>query len=64
MTSTSIPQALPDKEILRTLAGYLLSGEQPGFRRRIAIALGLLVASKGLTIQVNIKDLKSHRSVV
>lgn len=46
-------QALPDEEILKTLAGYLLSGEQPGFRRRIGIAMGLLVASKALTIQVS-----------
>ena len=58
-------QALPDNEILKTLGGYLLSGEQPGFRRRIAIAMGLLVASKALTIQVSFSwrgtDLESAR---
>lgn len=53
-------QALPDEEILKTLAGYLLSGEQPGFRRRIGIAMGLLVASKALTIQVSLRS--SHKS--
>ena len=45
-------QTMPDGQILRTLAGYIMSADQPGLRSRIAVAMGLLVASKVLTIQV------------
>ena len=45
-------QTMPDRQILKTLAGYIMSADQPGLRSRIAVAMGLLVASKVLTIQV------------
>ena len=45
-------QTMPDGQILRTLAGYITSADQPGLRSRIAVAMVLLLASKVLTIQV------------
>ena len=46
-------QTMPDRQIIQTLAGYIVSADQPGLRSRIAVAMGLLVASKVLTIQVS-----------
>ncbi len=43
---------MPDREILRTLFGYLWNKEH-GFRRRIGLAMGLLVISKGANITVS-----------
>lgn len=45
-------EAMPDREILRTLFGYLWNKEH-GFRRRIGLAMGLLVISKGANITVS-----------
>ena len=43
---------MPDREILGTLFRYLWDQEN-GFRRRIAVAMGLLVVNKGLNITVS-----------
>jgi hypothetical protein len=43
---------MSEREILKMLGGYLLAKDQPEFRRRIAGALALLLASKGLSVQV------------
>ncbi len=48
---TAGDDALPDREILRTLFGYLWNPEH-GFRGRLAVAMGLLCVSKGLNISV------------
>ncbi|CAM6119974.1 unnamed protein product [Calypogeia fissa] len=41
-----------DLQILRTLSSYLWPDDNPEFRRRVLIALGLLVGSKVLNVQV------------
>ena len=41
--------------ILRNLTGYLWPSDNPGLRARVVTALGLLVASKALSIQVHIR---------
>eukprot|EP00877_Chromochloris_zofingiensis_P009454 jgi/Chrzof1/4762/Cz14g25100.t1 len=45
-------ERMSDVEILKTLAVYLWPKDNPEFKRRIMLALGLLVASKLLTVQV------------
>jgi hypothetical protein len=45
-------EAMPDREILGTLFGYLWAPEH-GFRGRLAGAMGLLLASKALNITVS-----------
>jgi hypothetical protein len=43
---------MSDRQILGTLAGYLWPADNPEFRSRVLGALGLLVASKLLNVQV------------
>ncbi|KIZ04396.1 ATP-binding cassette, subfamily B, bacterial [Monoraphidium neglectum] len=43
---------MSDRQILSTLATYLWPKENPEYKGRIALAMGLLVASKLLTVQV------------
>lgn len=45
-------EKMTDREILATLAHHLWPRDNAEFKRRIAVAMGLLVASKLLTIQV------------
>ncbi|KAG0585767.1 hypothetical protein M758_2G035900 [Ceratodon purpureus] len=45
-------KAVADARILRSLASYLWPKDNPEFRRRVALALSLLVASKVLNVQV------------
>lgn len=45
-------KAVADARILKSLASYLWPKENPEFRRRVALALSLLVASKVLNVQV------------
>lgn len=43
---------MSDADILKRLAGYLWPADKPEYKRRVAGALGLLVASKVLNVQV------------
>jgi hypothetical protein len=52
VTNDDAGEAMPDREILGTLFGYLWNPEH-GFRGRLAGAMGLLLASKVLNITVN-----------
>ncbi|GBG67738.1 hypothetical protein CBR_g866 [Chara braunii] len=45
-------QVVADARILRTLVTYLWPADNPEFRRRVVISLGLLVGSKVLNVQV------------
>ncbi|KAG6544792.1 hypothetical protein Mapa_013818 [Marchantia paleacea] len=44
--------SIADMRILRTLSSYLWPKENPEFRRRVLVALGLLIGSKVLNVQV------------
>ena len=46
-------EAMPDREIIRTLFRYLWDKEN-GFRGRIAVAMGLLTVNKALNISVTL----------
>ncbi|KAL3693991.1 hypothetical protein R1sor_007642 [Riccia sorocarpa] len=46
------PESIADMRILRTLSAYLWPKENPEFRRRVVISLGLLIGSKVLNVQV------------
>ncbi|BBN06323.1 ATP-binding cassette, subfamily B, heavy metal transporter [Marchantia polymorpha subsp. ruderalis] len=45
-------EVIADMRILRTLSSYLWPKENPEFRRRVLVALGLLIGSKVLNVQV------------
>ncbi|KAL2633717.1 hypothetical protein R1flu_005196 [Riccia fluitans] len=44
--------SIADMRILRTLSAYLWPKENPEFRRRVLVSLGLLIGSKVLNVQV------------
>lgn len=47
---------MSDAEIFRKLWGFVVPSDKPEFRSRVAVSMAFLVASKGLTIVVSLRN--------